>query len=117
MRPRHAVHSDRLVSRTNSLDRPNRVTELTKNSKVDCVEHGLLRPTFVCRHLLDRTGVGFNTPDDPPDSEWPFKQAWCDECDKMLMRVGEWNDESEGFAGITMICENCYEKRRLAAAK
>lgn len=32
------------------------------------------------------------------------------------MRVGEWNDESEGFAGITMICENCYEKRRVFTA-
>lgn len=93
------------------------MSELNKDSKVDCGEHGLVSPAFVCRHLVNWTGTGFNVPDDPPDPDLPFKNAWCDECDKLLMSVGEWNDETEAFADITMICENCYEKRRVARAK
>lgn len=53
----------------------------------------------------------------PADPDLPFKNAWCDECDNLLMSVGEWNDETEAFANIMMICENCYEKRRAARAK
>lgn len=93
------------------------MSDLNKDSKVDCGEHGLRHPTFVCRHLFNWTGTGFNVPDGPPEPDWPFKQAWCDECDDLLMSVGEWNDETEAFADITMICEECYEKRRIARTK
>lgn len=90
------------------------MSELDKDSKVNCDEHGVVNPSFVCRHLVNWTGTGFNVPDKPPDPDCPFKNAWCDECDKLLMSVGEWNDETEAFAGVTMICENCFEKRRVA---
>jgi hypothetical protein len=90
------------------------MSELTKDSRVVCGDHGPVLPTFVCRHLVAQSGTGFNVPDEPVNPEWPFRQAWCDECDALLMRVGEWNDESEAFAGITMICEICFDRRREA---
>ncbi|TYZ06210.1 hypothetical protein FY528_18920 [Hymenobacter lutimineralis] len=34
--------------------------------------------------------------------------AWCDACDEVLTRVGEWNDESEGFAKIKVVCDACF---------
>jgi uncharacterized protein YjaG (DUF416 family) len=34
--------------------------------------------------------------------------AWCDACDEVLAEVGEWNDESEGYAKIKLICDVCY---------
>jgi hypothetical protein len=29
---------------------------------------------------------------------WTALNGWCDACDKVLMRSGTWNDESEDFA-------------------
>ncbi|MBC6699429.1 hypothetical protein [Hymenobacter sp. BT190] len=40
-----------------------------------------------------------------PDGEL---NAWCDMCDEKLMEVGEWNDESESFAQIKLICDACF---------
>jgi uncharacterized protein YjaG (DUF416 family) len=34
--------------------------------------------------------------------------AWCDSCDEVLTKVGEWNDESEAFAKIKLICDACF---------
>ncbi|WP_305008998.1 hypothetical protein [Hymenobacter aranciens] len=34
--------------------------------------------------------------------------AWCDACDEVLLRIGEWNDESEAFAKIKLVCDACY---------
>lgn len=35
-------------------------------------------------------------------------QAWCSECEKVRIEYDGWNEESEKFAGIKLICENCY---------
>lgn len=85
---------------------------LNKNSLMECVRHGTHRPAFICQHLQFGAGLGFNQADEPFDPEWPFQNAWCDECDKVLLREGEWNDVSEGFAKITLICEGCLEEIR-----
>jgi len=84
---------------------------LGPNSQAECRRHGLQRPTFVCIHIVQGTASGFFTPSGPPD---PFKEAWCERCDDILLREGEWNDTSESFAQVTMICEGCYEERRAA---
>lgn len=85
---------------------------LNKNSLMECARHGTHRPAFICQHLQFGEGIGFNEDDEPFDAEWPFRNAWCDECDKVLLREGEWNDVSEGFAKITLICEGCLEEIR-----
>jgi hypothetical protein len=85
---------------------------LNKSSLMECARHGTHRPAFICQHLQFGEGVGFNPSDEPFDAEWPFQSAWCDECDKVLLREGEWNDVSEGFAKIMLICEGCLEEIR-----
>jgi hypothetical protein len=33
------------------------------------------------------------------------------------VRCGGWDDESEAFAGITLICDLCYEAARVRNAR
>ena len=35
-------------------------------------------------------------------------QAWCDECELARLTAGEWNEVSEKFAAIKLVCEKCY---------
>ena len=85
---------------------------LTRDSMMECARHGRRRPAFICRHLRFGEGVGFNVAEGPPDPELPFQNAWCDACDEVLTREGEWNDVSEGFAKVMVICEGCLEEIR-----
>lgn len=41
------------------------------------------------------------------DDEEDF-QAWCDDCEKIRIKYDGWNENSETFAKIKLICENCY---------
>lgn len=81
---------------------------LTKDSRMECARRGSRPPSFVCGHLQHGAGLGFNEPVDEPDPDMPFRQAWCDDCDAVLKKEGEWNDVSEGHAKITLICEGCF---------
>ena len=85
---------------------------LGDDRRVECGRHGSEAPAFVCRHLNLETAVGFVEGYDPDDPDTPLYQAWCSECDDVLMRVGEWNDESEAFAGVRMVCRGCYEEMK-----
>ena len=39
--------------------------------------------------------------------------AWCRACDQVRIREGgDWNEVSEAFAKITLICHHCYEAAR-----
>jgi hypothetical protein len=76
---------------------------------VECGTHGKTRPAFVCCHLLeslrDRVARGLL---------WSRNQdenvnAYCDLCDQLLQQAGgDWTDEVEAQAKITLICENCF---------
>jgi hypothetical protein len=85
---------------------------LSKDSIMECKRHGYRRPSFICRHLQYGERLGFNEPAEPPEADWPFQNAWCNECNKVLLEEGEWNDRSEGFAKVTIICEECFEEIR-----
>jgi hypothetical protein len=72
-----------------------------------------VRPAaFVCRHVLDslRTGsrVGCHTPSDSEGDD----QGWCDACERVRAREGEWNDRSEANADIRLICLDCFQEAR-----
>lgn len=77
---------------------------------MECSRHGERRPTFICKHLQYGERLVFNQPDEPLEEDWPFKNAWCDDCGRILLQEGEWNKRSEGFAGIMAICEGCFEE-------
>lgn len=83
-----------------------------KQKKVDCGEHGFSRPAYVCIHLnLEKPG-GFNEAFDTYEGmdleEDDDFQAWCDDCEKIRIEYDGWNEESEKFTVITLVCENCY---------
>jgi hypothetical protein len=79
---------------------------------MECRRHGRRRPAFISQHLQFGAGIGFHQPDKLVDPESPFQNAWCDECDKVLLREGKWNDFSEAFAKVMPICEGCLEEIR-----
>jgi len=78
--------------------------------RVHCERHGPASATFVCQHLVCGSGLGFFCADDPAD---PYPDAWCGQCERVREREGgEWNDSSEAFAKITLLCHHCYEAAR-----
>jgi hypothetical protein len=82
---------------------------LSRTSVVECPEHGQRKPAFICKHLQHGIRIGFFQPDEGPNSEEPWEMAWCEDCNKVLAQEGEWNDRSEAFAGVMLICDGCFE--------
>jgi hypothetical protein len=74
---------------------------------VECDKHGSSHATFVCQHLAKGIGLGFFCDDTSADLR---PDAWCAECDAVLMADGDWNEENEKLAGITLLCANCYDE-------
>lgn len=68
------------------------------------------RAAFVCQHLLDEKSIGFNEAfeTDPAIEEDDDYQAWCDECEKVRLKAGEWTDSAMTFANIKVVCNQCY---------
>ena len=48
-----------------------------------CDRHGVAQVTFVCRHLVRGSGLGFLHSDNGP-----YPDAWCAECDALMMQTG-----------------------------
>jgi hypothetical protein len=77
---------------------------------VDCATHGPAVATFVCRHLACGSGLRYYA---ATDTDGPYPHMWCAECEQVrIQEGGDWNDASEAFAGITLICNRCYEAVR-----
>ena len=61
-----------------------------RSSVVQCAEHGNMTAAFVCHHLSDQlheeqfSPIGFHEPGQQEDEP----QAWCGQCDKIMMREG-----------------------------
>src|SRR5262245_24574237 len=85
-----------------------------RDRTVDCGQHGTQQATFVCRHIIDslrtKQPVGFFWADDPSN---PRPDAWCAACEaKVQATNGEWTDEAESFAGVTLLCGGCYDRAK-----
>jgi len=80
-----------------------------KSKPMTCERHGKSYATFVCSHLVGGEGLGLVVAYDPDDLR---PEAWCAQCDAVLMEDGEWNDRSEAFANFKAICANCYDEVR-----
>jgi hypothetical protein len=73
-----------------------------------CETHGDRLEAFVCSHIVqslrDGSAQGFNWTRD----ENGCVNAWCDLCDRELDKAGgAWNDATEAFARIALVCEGC----------
>jgi len=82
------------------------------NKMVECSTHGERSSTFVCHHLLKGEGIGFNVGYDPEEPDALYPDAWCDACEEVVDQEGEWNDKSEKFADIRLLCSECYCETR-----
>lgn len=83
---------------------------------VECETHGLQQETFVCQHivqgLVEGTTHGFWCAE---DSESPRPDAWCTACNEFLeQHGGDWNDTTEAFASVKLLCGACYDSARIA---
>ena len=85
--------------------------------KIMCDAHGNREATFVCAHICsdrdNRQTVGFNY---SSESHETYPNAWCDACDAFLMaNGGDWNDTTEAFAQVSVLCSGCYLQRKSCA--
>jgi hypothetical protein len=80
-----------------------------RDRTIQCDLHGPGTATFVCQHLRAGLGCGFHHADEPDD---PWPDAWCDACERVLAREGEWNEASHEQADIRLLCHRCYEHVR-----
>jgi len=81
-----------------------------KKNLILCDRHESGRIAFVCQHLIQNPRSGFHeafesNPLFEPDDDY---QAWCDECENIRMKEGEWNNASMAFANIKLVCNQCY---------
>lgn len=87
------------------------VEQKNQQRHVDCGEHGTrTRVAFVCQHLGKDTNVGFyesfeSDPNTEPEDDY---QAWCNACEVERQKEGEWNEKSEAFAQIRIVCDECF---------
>ncbi|MFS1945926.1 hypothetical protein BCU64_001180 [Vibrio lentus] len=66
---------------------------------------------YVCMSACRRKPSGFWSAEPEPGNERP--ESWCSACeDKVNSDGGEWNDESEAFAGVTLLCGACYDRAK-----
>jgi hypothetical protein len=81
-----------------------------KDKYIACDTHISGRVAFICQHLNKDKYTGFHeafesTPLIDSDDDY---QAWCNECEKVRLKEGEWNDTSMAFAKIKLVCDQCY---------
>jgi hypothetical protein len=82
---------------------------------IECCEHGKQQATYVCQHtvqtLSDNVTRGFWSAE--PEAGDSRPDSWCSACEEMVNETGgAWNDESEEFAGVRLICGACYDRAK-----
>lgn len=86
---------------------------------VECETHGESGPAYVCSHLLDGLrardirSIGFHEAEPEPNDDDCC--GWCQACEDVRLAEGGWNDRSEGFARIKLVCRGCFEDIRQLA--
>jgi len=81
-----------------------------KDKYIACDKHTSGRVAFICQHLNKDKYTGFHEAFDADtitDDDDGY-EAWCDECEKVRVKEGEWNEASMAFAKIRLVCDQCY---------
>lgn len=85
---------------------------VSEKDNIKCEIHGNQGYGLVCQHLnSNEENNGFWEPFDSEfDKEYEDGElnGWCNKCDEVLMKEGEWNENSESFAQIKLVCKSCY---------
>lgn len=83
---------------------------------IECAIHGTSPKAYVCQHLVgEKFGLGFHG--EEPDSESPYPDAWCDDCEAYRLAYSGWNEETAKRAGISLVCTACYERAKMCNTK
>lgn len=90
----------------------NETAKRIKEKYVKCGDHEYRRVAFVCTHLNHKDKVGFNEAFETFEAmelslDDDF-QAWCDDCENIRLKEGEWNDTSMALTTLKIVCEQCY---------
>lgn len=91
----------------------NETAQNIKEKYVECGQHEYRRRAFVCQHLVnDKTIIGFEEAFETYenmelDDEDDFG-ARCNQCEIERQKDDGWNEASEAFADIKLVCEGCY---------
>lgn len=81
------------------------------NTSIECPRHGSGTLTYVCNHLRGGVACGYCPSDSDPDD--PYPDAWCGRCEEVRIEEGgAWNDTSEAFAEIQLLCSQCYDETK-----
>jgi len=86
---------------------------MADDDQITCDVHGSASPAFVCAHLAANPVQRWHC-DDPTD-ENPWPDAWCDRCNDVYLRDGEWNDDNSREIELKILCHRCYEDARSAS--
>lgn len=83
--------------------------------QVTCERHGTgMAATFTCQHIAKGSATQFLSDEEATETE-PWPDAYCEKCAAFRdANGGEWNDTSEAFANVKVLCSSCYEDRRTA---
>jgi len=76
-----------------------------EREEIECDEHGPSYSTFMCGHLVTGSGLGFYCSVEDDD---PYPDAWCAQCNKVMLEENGWNDRSEAYTQIKLVCHHCY---------
>jgi len=79
------------------------MTAKDDDGTVCCERHGPGLMCFVCQHLVVGSGLGFWH-----SGEGRHPDAWCGDCDALMMLTGHWTEEAEEVADIKIVCHRCY---------
>jgi hypothetical protein len=80
-----------------------------KPNQIVCESHGSSPATYVCQHLVIDPVQRWHCA--LPSIENPRPDAWCDACETVFLRDGEWNDKNEGEVEISILCGHCYDRK------
>jgi len=82
--------------------------------KINCSTHGICNYALVCQHLAkqneDEIPMKYyvaNSQDD--DSRSSVENVWCEACDSILKKEGDWTDAAVEFAYPQVICSECLQ--------
>lgn len=75
------------------------------DQRIHCEKHGETAATYVCIHLRDGVACGFHN-----GGGAPWSDAWCDACEAVVQRDGEWTDENS--PKLSVLCTGCYDECR-----
>ena len=84
------------------------------DEKVNCKIHGLCNYALVCQHLAEQNENEkpikyFVASSSDDKSRSSVENVWCEACDGVLEKEGDWTDTASSFAYPQVVCIECLK--------